>query len=98
MRNIDVVKAWSEGRKARSHSGNLETDGQGLWSYRLCIGLRVPGEQVVIDYTKGGGREWSVTTTRHVNMAKPYADSVVKPRPLGWSTPEEHRAGLGTDW
>ena len=98
MRNIEVVKAWSEGRKARSHTGNLETDGQGLWSYRLCIGLRVPGEQGVVDYTSEGGRFWSVTTSRHVNMAKPYADSVVAPRELGWSTPAEHRAGLGTNW
>lgn len=36
MHNIEVAKAWSEGRKAKS--SNMSTDGTNIWSYSMLIG------------------------------------------------------------
>ena len=76
MRNIEVIKRWSTGRAAKS--GNLSTDGTRLWSYRLCIGVRdVRGATRLLDHTAGGAAGFvSMTTSHHVNMAKPYADQI----------------------
>jgi|TARA_R110000824_G_scaffold96933_2_gene231816 hypothetical protein len=78
MRNIEVIRAWKQGRAAKSSNGNLSTDGVCLYSYRLVIGHR--GESGFIqlqDYTARGTAGFrSMTTSHHVNMAKPYADVV----------------------
>jgi hypothetical protein len=70
MRNVEVAKFWSQGKAAAS--GNMSTDGQGIWSYALLIGEVVDGERVVYR------RSRSVTTTRHINLAARWADKVVE--------------------
>ena len=69
MKNIDVAKAWSEGRKAES--GNMSTDGISIWSYAMLIGEVVNGERTVYR------RSRSVTTSRHINLAARYAVKVI---------------------
>ena len=76
MQNIEVIRSWSSGTPAKS--GNLSTDGTRLWSYRLCIGVRdVRGATRLLDHTAGGAAGFvSMTTSQHVNLAKPYADQI----------------------
>jgi hypothetical protein len=69
MKNIDVAKAWSEGRKAES--GNMSTDGISIWSYAMLIGEVVNGKRTVYR------RSRSVTTSRHINLTARYADEVI---------------------
>lgn len=69
MKNIDVAKAWSEGRKAES--GNMSTDGSRIWSYAMLIGEVVNGKRTVYR------RSRSVTTSRHINLTARYADEVI---------------------
>lgn len=69
MRNIEVAKAWSEGRKGEA--GHFTTDGNNLWSYALLIGRTVEGKKVVTRYRR------SITTTKHTNLAARYADEVI---------------------
>lgn len=67
MANADVIRSWVNCRMAAS--GNLRTDGKNLWSYSLLIGKTTDNfSKVVIDYT--GSNRRSVTTSRHVNLAK----------------------------
>ena len=42
MKNVDVIKAWLEGKTATA--GNLSTDGNNLYSYELRIGELIPCE------------------------------------------------------
>lgn len=78
MKNSQVVKAFATGRPAAA--GNLTTDGQSLWSYRLKIAARSPkGKVVVGDFTAPGGAFHSVTTSKHVSLAKTVADTVMLP-------------------
>jgi hypothetical protein len=79
MKNINVIKEWAVGHVAYNHTGTLVTDGVLLWSYGLCIGRRSihDGRTVVTDYTAAGGDFYSVTTSKHVNMAKAYAQEIL---------------------
>ena len=36
--NTAVINAWLRGQRGSSHTGNLSTDGQKLFSYALVIG------------------------------------------------------------
>jgi hypothetical protein len=69
MRNSEVAKAWSEGRKAES--GNMSTDGNKIYSYAMLIGEVINGERTVYR------RSRSVTTSRHINLTARYADKVI---------------------
>ena len=81
MRNNQVIQAFSRGKKARSWTENLRTDGTTLWSYNLKIAHRTSrGVVVVGDYTAPGGGFESVTTSGHVNRAKGVAHHVFHPR------------------
>jgi len=68
MRNIEVAKAWSEGRKGKS--GSMSTDGINIWSYAMLIGEVVSGERVAYR------RSRSITTTKHINLTARYAHKV----------------------
>ena len=77
MRNDAVVHAFSRGQRARA--GALRTDGRSLWSYDLKIAEKTLGGVIVADYTAGGGRFVSQTTSKHVGLAKRVADTVMLP-------------------
>jgi hypothetical protein len=77
MRNDAVVRAFSHGQQAAA--GALRTDGRSLWSYNLKIAEKTLGGVVVADFTSGGGHFVSQTTSKHVNLAKRVADTVMLP-------------------
>ena len=80
-----VYSAWLNGQRA--HSGNVSTDGRGLWSYDLLIGSSHPTGALVADYTAAG--EWrGATTSKHVNAAARAAGVLKLP-------PEEFRKMIG---
>ena len=81
-RNDTVAWEWSKGRTACSHTGNLRTDGQQLWSYNLMIGYTCPKRGKVIKNYTASGRFYSMTTSQHVGLARRYA-----------SVEEEHDCG-----
>jgi hypothetical protein len=72
--NEQVVAAWAAGREAQG--GNLTSTGSRLFSYALQIGGTYNGAKVVADFTRKGGTFYSVTTSRHVSIAKQVADEV----------------------
>ena len=78
MKNEKVVESWI--RNEHGHSLNLSTDGKNLFSYSLKIGFTGPDDvKTVYDFTRSG-RFISMTTSRHVGMAKrEYGALVVAP-------------------
>ena len=68
--NTEVIRAWLRGQRGSSHTGNLSTDGQRLFSYRLVIGDTLAGEKIALDYTASVGQFQSQTTSQHVGLAK----------------------------
>ena len=77
MRNQDVIRSFAWGKRAAA--GNLQTDGRSLWSYDLKIAQRTPEGVVVGDFTAPGGCFYSVTTSKHVGMAKREAHTIMLP-------------------
>jgi hypothetical protein len=79
MRNDQVIRAWNNGQQARS--GSMKTDGNRLFSYRLCIGKTdCEGNKVLFDWTATGGGYVSQTTSVHVNKAKQLSSaSIMRP-------------------
>lgn len=77
MRNDAVVRAFSRGQ--RGAAGALRTDGRSLWSYDLKIAEKTLGGIVVGDFTSPGGHFVSMTTSKHVGLAKRVADTVMLP-------------------
>jgi hypothetical protein len=77
MRNDAVVSAFSRGQSGRA--GALRTDGRCLYSYDLKIAEKTLAGVVVADFTAGGGRFVSQTTSKHVGLAKRVADTVMLP-------------------
>jgi len=75
--NANVVHAFACGQPA--HAGNLWTDGRSLYSYKMKIAGRTLAGVVVGDFTSTGGGFISMTTSRHVNIAKRVADTVMLP-------------------
>ena len=78
--NMNVIYSWDGGRPARSHNGNLYTDGENLFSYNLKIGITVRGEKIALDYTAPANSFRSMTTSNHVGKAKRHADTVMHPK------------------
>ena len=77
MRNQDVIRSFAWGKRAAA--GNLQTDGRSLWSYDLKIAQRTPVGVVVGDFTAPGGGFHSMTTSKHVGMAKREAHTIMLP-------------------
>lgn len=77
--NHKVVLAWQKGEKARNGRNSLHTDGVRLFSYRLLIGINVNGTLHVGDFTAASGGFHSMTTSRHVGMARRVANEVFHP-------------------
>ena len=77
-RNRNVIEAWSNGVTARSHNGNLRTSNGLLWSYMKLIGRTTKeGTTLLFDFTAPAGSFVSVTTSTHVNAAKPFASVIM---------------------
>ena len=68
--NSEVITAWQRGQRGSSHTGNLSTDGQKLFSYALVIGDTLAGEKIALDYTASVGEFRTMTTSQHVGLAK----------------------------
>ena len=77
MRNQDVIRSFAWGKRAAT--ANLQTDGRSLWSYDLKIAQRTPEGVVVGDFTATGGGFHSMTTSKHVGMAKREAHTIMLP-------------------
>tara|TARA_R100000008_G_scaffold70097_1_gene47608 strand:+ start:356 stop:628 length:273 start_codon:yes stop_codon:yes gene_type:complete len=75
--NKEVIRAFAWGKRAAA--GNLYTDGRSLWSYDLKIAQRTPEGVIVGDFTSPGGQFHSMTTSKHVGMAKREAHTVMLP-------------------
>jgi len=77
--NEEVVRAWIKGRPLASR--HLLTDGSSLYSYELKIGTTeysIPSIGVVkMVYDFMGKHKITPTTSRHVSLAKRYADGVI---------------------
>lgn len=83
--NLNVVRAWKEGRDARNHKNTLLTIDGELFSYQLKIGSRTDaGVCVLADFMASSGGFHSMTTSQHVSLAKRVADMVM--HPLVWAT------------
>mgnify|MGYP001201957636 FL=1 len=75
-RNDQVIRAWNNGQQAKS--GSMKTDGNRLYSYRLCIGKTdCEGNKVLFDWTATGGEDVSQTTSTHVNKTKQLSDAAI---------------------
>jgi len=75
-RNDQVIRAWNNGQQAKS--GSMKTDGNRLYSYRLCIGKTdCEGNKVLFDWTATGGEYVSQTTSVHVNKTKQLSDAAI---------------------
>ena len=78
--NLNVVRAWKEGKNARNHRESLRTFDGNLFSYNLKIGVRTDtGICVVGNYTAPAKGFHTQTTSCHVNLAKIYADAIFHP-------------------
>ena len=79
--NLNVVRAWANGKNARNHRETLTTRNGELFSYALKIGVRThSGICIVADHTAPSGSFHSQTTSCHVMLAKRFADEVFHPK------------------
>jgi hypothetical protein len=79
MTNDKVCKAWIEGKKAKSNS--MKTDGISLFSYQMKIGQTLTnGLKQVLNVQKP--YFYSMTTSKHVGIAKSYCSRIVNPVPI----------------
>lgn len=65
--NDYVAKMWVQGKSAKTHNGNMSTDGDNLYSYRMLIGRTVNDVKQVLNVR--GLDAVSVTTSAHVSDA-----------------------------
>ena len=74
--NKAVVYHWLNNR---DHSSlNMSTDGNDLYSYAMIIGYtNETGEKVLKDRTAKNDWFVSSTTSCHVGLARPYADTIL---------------------
>ena len=84
--NNEVITSWLRGQRGSSHTGNLSTDGQRLFSYALVIGDTMHGEKIALDYTASVGQFQTMTTSQHVGMAKRQvtSENIMHPEAYGY--------------
>ena len=79
MTNSQVCKAWVEGKYAKSN--NMESVGGSLFSYKMKIGQTlINGKKEVLNVRKPFF--YSMTTSKHVEIALQYCFNIVKPVPI----------------
>lgn len=65
--NKGVGTAWLNGQSAKSHNGNMSTDGHNIWSFDMVIGRTMPdGTKQLLDVT--GVNAYSTRTAQHVGF------------------------------
>jgi len=79
MKEHLIPKFWHSDSSAKSTSGSFSTDGRFLYSGKKVIGdTNGYGQKILYNYTKKGGAFRSALISRHVNLARFYADDIVK--------------------
>lgn len=63
MKNEEVVKAFCEGKKAKSSTGSLWSTGDCLYSYYTCIAEYTKDGKLYVNLTK-----YSTTTSHHQTL------------------------------
>lgn len=94
LKNAEVIAAWKNGASAHNHRQTLSSlrceDGSTeLFSYELKIGERTPaGVCIIADYTADSKAFQSITTARHVDLAKTPSEgaNIVVFHPLVWES------------
>ncbi len=92
VKNDNVIAAWQHGLSARNHRYSLSSvshpNGRAeLYSYDLKIGERTPaGVMVIADFTAPAKGFRSMTTSKHVNLAKYQTGNPVIMHPKVWAT------------
>lgn len=78
-RNREVASMWNNWQFGSvNHDNTLRVCSEGrAYSYRLLIAEVVDGKKIVYNHTSPGGSFYSVTTSKHVNLFKGYADRVI---------------------
>ena len=79
MKENLIPKYWHSNSKAKSRAGSFFTDGKNLYSGKKMIGTTDDnGRKILYNYTKTpGGTFLSALISRHVNLAKFYADDFI---------------------
>lgn len=74
----EVAHYWRCDEAACNSGANLWTDGNKLYSYKLCIGdTTETGQKILKDYSATGRHGFrSMTTSKHVGYARAYAHIV----------------------
>jgi len=76
--NDAVIVAWLNHKEHRTKNFNLCTNGDELYSYDLMIGFTKGGvHKILLDYTAKSNNFVSMTTSRHIGLARPYADGII---------------------
>ena len=79
--NMSVIYSWLNHKEHRTKNFNLCTNGDELFSYDLLIGYTTDGcYKRLLNYTAPANAFVSMTTSRHINLARPYADVVMGPK------------------
>jgi hypothetical protein len=90
LNNDGVIRAWQHGLSARNGRRSLRSvsypNGRAeLFSYNLKIGERTKAGAVVIgDFTAPANGFHSMTTSKHVNLAKREVDGPMIMHPRVW--------------
>ena len=74
----EVGYYWAEGTPAANNGAQFWTDGQKLYSYRLCVGdTSSNGKKILKDYSASGKHGFqSMTTSKHIGYARVHADII----------------------
>ena len=80
MKENLIPRYWHSNSSAKSRTGSFHTDGVNLYSGKKLIGTTNGyGQKILYNYTKTpGGTFLSALVSRHVNLAKFYADDFVR--------------------
>ena len=74
----EVGYYWKHGVPAANNGAQFWTDGQKLYSYRLCVGdTSSNGKKILKDYSASGKHGFrSMTTSKHIGYARVHADII----------------------
>tara|TARA_A100001015_G_C14882717_1_gene669100 strand:+ start:323 stop:604 length:282 start_codon:yes stop_codon:yes gene_type:complete len=79
--NSHVALAWATNTLAESHTQAYKTNGHHLWSYGKLIATTSDNKKIVFNY-QAPDNFISVTTSKHVRLAKEHADIIADPEEI----------------